>query len=197
MAQERAEYRIVFANPIDLNTANILRARIAEALAQPDFGALTILFSSEGGSTDQSISLYNFIRLLPMPVHMHALGHVGSAAFPLFLAAEKRTCAEDARFFLHEYDWGFEEGQTLHRMEEAIQRLKSDIEMAKKIIRARTKIPAGMLDAIGGDAAPAIITVDEAKKFGVVSEVCELRKAGKIVVWLAGTAPETHHEGKE
>jgi ATP-dependent protease ClpP protease subunit len=161
---DQTEYRIVFPDSVTIDTANILRSRIVGALSQQDFGSLTILFSSEGGSTDQSMSLYNFIRQLPIAVHMHAVGHVGSAAFPIFLAADKRTSAKHARFFLHEYDWGFRDRQTLHRIQEATDRLKSDIALAKNIIQSRTKIPASLLAAIGGDGPPTIITPDDAKK---------------------------------
>jgi hypothetical protein len=59
---DQTEYRIVFPDSVTIDTANILRSRIVGALSQQDFGSLTILFSSEGGSTDQSMSLYNFIR---------------------------------------------------------------------------------------------------------------------------------------
>ena len=136
---DQTEYRIVFPDSVTIDTANILRSRIVGALSQQDFGSLTILFSSEGGSTDQSMSLYNFIRQLPIAVHMHAVGHVGSAAFPIFLAADKRTSAKHARFFLHEYDWGFRDRQTLHRIQEATDRLKSDIALAKTSSKAERK----------------------------------------------------------
>lgn len=187
--RETTEYRIAFANPINLETTNILRSRIVGAIGNPDFGSLTVLFSSEGGSTDQSMALYNFIRQLPTPVHMHAMGHVGSSSFPVFLAADRRTAAEQARFFLHEYDWGFAGQQTLHRIQEATDRLKSDIGLAKEIIGSRTKIPTQMLGAISGDAPPAIITPDEAKRFGIVQEVGDLGKTGRVAVWLSGTTP--------
>jgi ATP-dependent protease ClpP protease subunit len=187
---EKTEYRIVFANGIDLDTANILRMRVVGAMSQDDFGSLTILFSSEGGGTDQCLSLYNFVRELPIPVHMHAMGHVGSVAFPLFLAAEKRTAAENARFFMHEYDWGFTTRQTLHRIQEAIDRLKSDVSAAKKIIKARVpKIPKESLDAISGDGPPVIIMPDRAKELGIISEIGELEKSGRIAIWLSGTIP--------
>src|SRR5262249_13181244 len=144
---------------------------------------------SEGGSTDQSVALFNFIRELPVAIHMHAVGHVGSAALPLFLAADKRTSAEQARFFLHEYDWEFGERQTLHRMEEAAKRLRNDIEISKSIIQSRVPdIPAYIIDAIGGEA-PAIINPEEARKLGIVSDVCQLSKSGRIAVWLSGTTP--------
>jgi ATP-dependent protease ClpP protease subunit len=155
VADEKTEYRIAFANIINIDTGNILRARVIGALSQNDFGSLTILFSSEGGSTDQSVSLYNFLRQLPVPVHMHAMGHIGSAALPLFLAADKRTAAKEARFFLHEYDWGFTERAKLHRIDEAAGRLRHDIKLAKDIIQARApKIPPKLTKAISGDAPP-------------------------------------------
>jgi ATP-dependent protease ClpP protease subunit len=190
MAEDQTEYRIAFASLLNLETANILRSRIVAALGQKDFGALTIMFSSEGGSTDQSVALYNFVRELPVPVHMHAMGHVGSAALPLFLAADKRTSAKNARFFLHEYDWGFGERQTLHRIEEVTKRLRSDIELSKRIIQERAPhITANIMAAIGGEAPPVTIRPDEAKTLGIVSDVCELSKTGRIAVWLSGTTP--------
>jgi ATP-dependent protease ClpP protease subunit len=159
-------------------------------LSQNDFGSLTILFSSEGGSTDQALSLYNFLRQLPVPVHMHATGHVGSSAVLLFLAADKRTAAKEARFFLHEYDWGFAERATLHRIDEAARRLRHDIQLAKDIIQARApKIPPKLTKAISGDAPPAIIASDKAKQFEIVSAVGDLITPGRIAVWLSGTAP--------
>jgi len=86
MADQKTEYRLTFASYVDLKEANNLRSRIATILERPDFGALTILFSSEGGSTDQSLSLFNFITDLRISIHMHAVGHVGSASVPVFLA---------------------------------------------------------------------------------------------------------------
>jgi ATP-dependent protease ClpP protease subunit len=79
------EYRLCFAGDINLDRASNFRARIADILGRPDFGALTILYSGEGGSTDQSVALYNYIRSLPVAVHMHGIGHIGSAAIPVFL----------------------------------------------------------------------------------------------------------------
>jgi ATP-dependent protease ClpP protease subunit len=120
---------------------------------------------------------------------MHAGGHVGSAAFPVFLSADKRSSAIHARFFLHEYDWGFNERQTIHRIEEALQRLRSDIAIAKKIIEARTELPPNLLNAIGGEAAPAIVSPEEAVKYEIVSEVSDLSQTGRIATWVSGTTP--------
>jgi ATP-dependent protease ClpP protease subunit len=44
----------------------------------------TLVFSSDGGNTDEALALYNFIRSLARPITIHAAGHVGSAAIPVF-----------------------------------------------------------------------------------------------------------------
>ena len=185
----KVEYRLAFASPIDVDTANNLRSRIAEVLERSDFGALTILFSSEGGSCDQSLALYNYISTLPVPVRMHAVGHVGSASVPIFLASRQRSCARHARFFFHEYDWTFEGPQTLRRITEAVERLTNDIEIAKDIIKASTKAGPDVLNALDGTAAPKVLEPEEAKALGFVSEICDLSDVGgdgmPVVVWTA------------
>jgi ATP-dependent Clp protease protease subunit len=183
MGEEKTEYRLAFASEITPDSANTFRSRVATILEKGDFASLTILFSSVGGSTDQSIALFNFVSQLPAPVHMHAMGHIGSAAIPVFLAANERTCGHHARFFVHEYDWGFSERQTLHRIDEAVKRLRSDIELARKIIESRTEIPADVLKALDGGAPSTIIAPEQAKAFKIVNKICELSTVGKIAVW--------------
>ena len=187
MTALKTEYRLSFASGLTIETSNHLRTRIATILEQPNFGSLTLLFSSEGGSTDQSLALYNFLRLLPVPIHMHAVGHVGSAAIPLFLGAEKRTCEENARFFFHEYDWGFTERQTLQRIDEAVQRLNSDIQIARDIIRERSNIDLAILDTLDGTAKPVVVTPRKAREMGLVSDILTLPTSGPdgapIAIW--------------
>lgn len=74
---------------------------------------LVVMFSSGGGSTIEGLSLYDFIRSSPSPLHLHAVGHVGSMAVPVFLGAHKRSCTPITRFFFHSYDWVFDGRKTL------------------------------------------------------------------------------------
>ena len=175
----KIEYRLAFGSYINVETANNLRAQICNVLARDDFGDLIIMFSSDGGDTDQSIALFNFINRLPVPVRMHAIGHVGNTAIPVFLAAKNRTAEPSARFFFHEYDWGFVGRQTLNRIDEALKRLRSDIETAQEIIKARTNVPADVLKSIDGGAASSLITVDQAKSFGLINDICSIRETGR------------------
>jgi toxin ParE1/3/4 len=75
----KTEYRLAFGININLDSANNLRGRIAAILERGDFGSLTILFSSEGGSTDHSLELFNFISQLPVAIHAIAMVHQGAS----------------------------------------------------------------------------------------------------------------------
>jgi ATP-dependent protease ClpP protease subunit len=190
MANGKTEYRLAFGADIYSEAVSNLRSRIADIIERDDFGSLMILFSSAGGNTDNSLALYNFLTQLPVPVHMHGMGHIGSAAVPVFLAGSKRTCSPFARFFFHEYVWGFDGGdRTLFQINEATDRLKSDIEFARKIMRARAKLPDKYLQALDGQADPEIIEPADAKNYGLVEDILELAKTGadgmKVAVWTA------------
>ena len=189
MVADKVEYRLVFASDVNLAEANNLRGRICQVLERADFGSLVILFSSAGGSTDQSLALFNFISQLPVPVRMHAVGHVGSAAIPVFLAGSRRTSAPLARFFFHEYDWGFNGRQTLNRIDEAVKRLRGDIELSREIIKTHAQVPDEILETLDGRAPSAVISPEEAKAFGLVEGVVNLSETGddglKVSVWTA------------
>lgn len=179
-------FRLTFSDAISNQSCNHFKNRVATMLERPDFGSLTVLFSSEGGSTDQSISLYNFIRQLPVSISIHAVGHVGSAANIVYLAADQRTAAPHSRFFFHEYDWGFDGRQTLHRINEAVERLRSDMDLACKVIESRTQLPAELMRAVRGETGPLVLEPGEAVRRGLAQRVCDLPQAGPdylVAVW--------------
>lgn len=185
------KYRLVFNGPMYLPAVNALRGRIADILVQPGFEELTLVFSSEGGSTDEGLSLYNFIRSLPRPITIHAAGHVGSSAVPVFVGGHRRTCAPDARFFFHAYDWGFDGRQVGERIAEAMIRLDSDIDLARGIVERHTNIPAETVKAIYcRSPRPVVVAPSQAVEWGIVEQVTELNPDGGVqpgvTVWTVG-----------
>ena len=184
-------YRLAFNGMLYEQQTNALRHYITIILKRADCESLTILFSSEGGSTDQGLNLYNFIKELPLPIHMHAMGHVGSMALPVFLAGHRRTCTPYARFFFHAYDWGFEGRQMYDRIFEALQRLKSDIDISRKIVEKHTTISTEKLDTLYREApTPTIFLPTEAKQYGIIHDITELNPTGakqeNVAVWTVG-----------
>ena len=177
-------YRLSFNGQIFERQANALRDRTAAILERPDYESLTILFASEGGSTDHALSLYNFIQALPVPIHMHAMGHVGSSAIPVFLGGHERTCTPFSRFFFHAYDWGFEGRQMVDRIAEALQRLESDIQLARQIVQRHTRLSDDDLNRFSQKTpTPTILTPEQAHAVGVVSHIQQLGTAAHTTMW--------------
>jgi ATP-dependent protease ClpP protease subunit len=171
------QFRLAFNGSIYEKQANALRRRIAEILARQDFEDLMILFSSQGGSTDQGLALYNFIRELPVPIHMHAVGHVGSMAIPVFVAGDRRTATPVSRFFFHAYQWGFEGRQTCDGIAEATLQLDSDITLCRQIVARHCSFPAKILAGLyNRRPTPVVVTPDQALEVGLIHEIAELNE---------------------
>ena len=73
---------------------------------------------------------------------------------------------------------GFTGRQTLLRIDEATKRLRGDIDLARQIIHARTKVPSEFLQALEGKSPSAIVSPEEAKAFGLVEKVGDLSDGG-------------------
>jgi ATP-dependent protease ClpP protease subunit len=173
---QKSEFRLVVGDFIFQQQVAHYRNQIAQIIERPDFGELTLLLSSEGGSTDQSVAFYNFLRQLPVPVHIHATGHVGSAANIVYQAGHRRTAATFSRFFFHQYDWGFDQRQTFRGLEEAVQRLQADIGMAQSILKEHTRLTDEFLAALDGQSEPKILNPAQAVGHGVADQVLDLPK---------------------
>jgi ATP-dependent Clp protease, protease subunit len=186
------DYRLVFNGQLNQSSANALRHRVADALGQEDFERLTIVFSSEGGSTREGLALYNFIRELPAPVDIHAAGHVGSAAVSVFLAGRKRTCTPLSRFFFHSFQWTFGDSpQSVAQIDEAMKRIVNDAELARRIVSRHTKVPPKVLGTLfGAGAVPTIADPARAIEWGIVEAIEELNPDGAsqpdTKIWTVG-----------
>ena len=177
------EYRFTFTDNINLETAFEFEKKVSGIIGEKDISKLTILFSSDGGSTDLALSLYNFIKQLPQAIHMHAIGHLGSSAIPVFLAANQRTAEPKSRFFFHAYHWNFGGTlQYLHTINEAVQRLNSDIQLHGDIINAHTNINFDIFPILKGEKSSVCLTAQQAMKSSLVNEIiCLKDEPGKNI----------------
>lgn len=105
---------LTFYGPINPPSSNNLRAVLCSFVNE---GAqqVTILFASSGGSVDDGISLYTYLKALPVELIMHAVGNVTSIALPVFLAAKNRFASQNARFLFHNYVWGSSTAETVNQ----------------------------------------------------------------------------------
>lgn len=94
--------------PLWLTLVGVLEPGLTRAFVLTAAGAiqqghtdLHILVQSPGGATVDGVFLHNFIKSIPIPVTTYNLGHVGSAANLVYLAAADRVVADTATFMLH------------------------------------------------------------------------------------------------
>lgn len=60
-----------------------------------------ILLSTPGGEVPSGLTIYNFLRGLPVPVIMHNIGNVDSIGNAIFLAGEQRYACAHSTFMFH------------------------------------------------------------------------------------------------
>ena len=91
---------IIFNQDINTATATSLFERVNNAI---DGGATRILLniSSNGGETVTAISMYNYLKSLPVQIDTCNIGNVASAAVLLYLAGKVRYCKENSKFLIH------------------------------------------------------------------------------------------------
>lgn len=163
---------LTFIGPIRQPATNSFRVAL---LTMVNEGAerVTVLFSSDGGSTDEGLVLYEFLRALPLELTFHAIGHVGSIAIPVFLAADERYAVPEARFFFHEYSWTHPAAATVSQttMEEQTLLLNASIGWTKRTIKARTKLKDGDFKTRKLLEKPVLLSAAEAADVGLVQAV--------------------------
>jgi len=184
-------YRISFNGSLYEPQCNALRNSIASAALTASCESITVLFSSGGGSTDQGFALYNFLRSFNKPLHFHAVGSVGSMAFPVFLGVSMRTASPTASFLMHSFDYTFEGKQSIAQIEEALLRLKADAASYRSAVTLSTKIAADTVNKVlTAHLPPIVYHAEDAKAAGIVSEVVELNPDGQdqggVQVWTVG-----------
>ncbi|TVS15828.1 MAG: ATP-dependent Clp protease proteolytic subunit [Gammaproteobacteria bacterium] len=139
------------------------------ALAQESSDPITLYLSSPGGHVESGDSIYDVIRFIEPKVRIIGTGWVGSAAFLIYLAAERenRLALPNTRFLIHQPAGGFG-GDA------------ADIEIhAREIIKMRSRInqiiaerTGQSLERIEQDTERDYwMTAEEAKAYGAVGRI--------------------------
>jgi len=92
---------INFLDSIDVPKVKALMALCTQVLTQHKPDVLYFLFSSQGGQVNAGITLYHFLKGLPVKIVMHNTGSIDSIATVIFLAGEERYAAYGTSFHFH------------------------------------------------------------------------------------------------
>ncbi|MBN3033293.1 MAG: ATP-dependent Clp protease proteolytic subunit [Candidatus Saganbacteria bacterium] len=96
--------KIIYVNYYDTISdvkVKAVMAICAELIANQKPDVLYVLFSSSGGLVDAGITLYNYLRALPVEIVMHNMGSIDSIANVIFLAADRRYACQHSSFLFH------------------------------------------------------------------------------------------------
>ena len=148
----------------------------------PATGVLIVL-SSWGGNSFEARSIYGLIRSLSYPVEVHAAGIVQSAAVPLILAADRRTCTPNTTFMFHPWSWATEAspGRYLDELQQFPMRLDDEVNWAKSVIIERTQLKTPDIEKLFKTAT--IVDANFALEHGLIHEISERKIPTGIPTW--------------
>lgn len=109
---------------------------------KPTPATLYFTISSPGGSVAAGITLYNFLRGLPVELIMHNIGSVDSIATVIFLAASKRYACAHSRFLFHGIAKQFGQGTALStpQFREHLSGMDQDERRIKELVVERSNL---------------------------------------------------------
>lgn len=168
--QENPLY-LTFSGPInDLNVAQLIQ-QIDPMLGADKINHLYLALNTPGGGVNAGITLYNYLRGLPVKITTHNIGQVDSIGNVIFLAGEERYAAAATSFLFHGVTFGVGGAAAFSRtqLEEHLSQVKQDEARIKVIIRERTRLDGRKLN--GFFRSGRSLSPDEAHGFGIINGI--------------------------
>lgn len=92
---------IYYLGGIDEQRVNAIIGIVTQLMVNEKPDVLYFLFSSNGGGVDAGVTLYNYLKSLPIEIVMHNIGSIDSIANVVFMAGKKRYASPHAVFLFH------------------------------------------------------------------------------------------------
>lgn len=170
-----------FTGVIDQNGVTRFAAALNKAVNE-SCDEVYICVNSLGGYIAEGVSLYNYMRGLPVTIIAHNLGSMASIAVAVFVGANVRYCSKHATFMMHPTAIGpFNEPLPWERLDAARFAALAEDARTEDILRERTNIPDDFLAA--RRVKEVHVTPDQALEWGLVHSVREfsLPKGNEIL----------------
>jgi|HubBroStandDraft_5_1064220.scaffolds.fasta_scaffold97027_2 ATP-dependent Clp protease protease subunit len=177
---------LTFFGQINPPSSSNLRLHLSNLVHQKA-RQVTLLFASGGGSTDDGMALFTYLRALPFELTIHAVGLVGSMGIPVFLAGKNRIASQNARFFFHDYTSNFVQynGPMTREQQMGNTLLLTDaVNWTKDILKANTKLADSDFDALKMFNEPLLMDAQRAADVGIVSAIAEPAIPADALPWV-------------
>jgi len=162
---------INYSDVIDDGRVKGIMALCTQLISQQKPDSLYFLFSSNGGSVNAGVALYNFLKALPCKIIMHNTGSIDSIAAVIFLAGEERYAAPHSTFLYHGVKITINQGTNIdyHQTLELASRLRHDQDKIAGIIAENTSITKEEMKELFRQGESK--DLDFAKEKGVITEI--------------------------
>ncbi|HJT10540.1 MAG TPA: ATP-dependent Clp protease proteolytic subunit [Candidatus Nitrosotalea sp.] len=155
--------------PINNQTINSLMTTIDNKMREGtrDF---VLLISSHGGDTAAGLTVYNYLKGLPIKITTCNIGTVSSIAIVLYCIGNKRVSVPHAKFLIHEPWWAFQESKLdEYEIDEILKRLTIYKQNIAKVIATNTG--KSILEVLEAMHHRTVFTSDEAQSWGLTHEI--------------------------
>jgi ATP-dependent protease ClpP protease subunit len=143
------------------------------ALGGVVFDKIYLLMSSDGGSIEDALSLYNLIEMLPAEVIAVNMGQIASAGIIPFLGAGERWSCANSYFHFHNLSWTYGQAQTVHRIQMAdhVNVIDKERELYRAILKENTTLTDADFEALKLLEQPIVRDAGFAKEKGIIEEI--------------------------
>jgi len=171
---------ISFNSPIDPTPAQALMATLADAVNN-NHTEINILLSTPGGRVDQGLTLYNFIRSLPITINTFNIGNVNSIGNIIFQSGENKIACPSSSFMFHGVGFDITNQRfELSHLEEKKQSLQNDQQLLVNIIHERTGLPIDEVNNLF--RSMAFINAEESVERGISNEVRQVKLTSGVPI---------------
>jgi len=163
------ELYVRFMAPVIPQTSSQL-LQILDAAFQKKVERLHLMISSPGGMVFHGLSIYNYLRGIPIETYTYNFGSVDSIGVIIFCAGKRRFSVPHARFLIHGVQFNtqaaaFDE----KKLDEHLKSVKIDQENIARVISDTTGKP---LHSVEDDMNNrTTLTPQQAKDYGLVHDI--------------------------
>lgn len=123
-----------FAPVIPESVAALMQ--VVDGKLQQGARAMTLLISTPGGDVFHGLSVYNYLKGIPLEITTHNFGSADSIGVVIFCAGSRRYSVTHARFLLHGVQCNFQQPMSLEekQLEERLKGLQIDMGNIARVI---------------------------------------------------------------
>jgi ATP-dependent Clp protease, protease subunit len=132
---------------------------------------LHLLIHSNGGFVGDGITLYNYLRGLPIEITTYNMGTVMSIAVLVYLAGKVRNVSNAATFMIHKSTFTFSAPAAAELLKQTAEGLMIDDARSEAILREHVNMPLKKWRA--HERWPLTLTAEESVQFGLAHAIAD------------------------